>query len=117
MGPTVLVVDDQAAFRAVARALLQRDGFDVIGEAADAASAAVAHLELHPDVVLVDVRLPDRSGLEVAHALTAGPDAPAVVLISTADYGYAVAACGARAFLPKAKLSGASLRAALAEPA
>ena len=101
MGPSVLVVDDQAAFRAVARALLERDGFQVVGEAADGATALLAERALrHPDVVLLDVRLPDRSGLEVARAIRARSGSAEVVLTSTADYTYAVAECGARAFLP-----------------
>jgi DNA-binding NarL/FixJ family response regulator len=114
MGPSVLVVDDQAAFRAVARALLERDGFEVVGEAGDAATALLAERELRPDVVLLDVRLPDRSGLEVARAIRARSGSAVVVLISTADYTHAVAGCGARAFLPKLTLSGATLKAALA---
>jgi DNA-binding NarL/FixJ family response regulator len=114
MGPSVLVVDDQAAFRAVARALLERDGFQVVGEAADAATAVLAERALRPDIVLLDVRLPARSGLEVARAIRAHSGSAEVVLTSTADYTHAVADCGARAFLPKLSLSGATLRAALA---
>ena len=113
MGPSVLVVDDQAGFRALARALLDADGFEVVGEAGDAASALDAQRRLQPDVVLLDVRLPDRSGLAVAAELR-GQDRPAVVLISTADYSHEVARCGARAFLFKAMLSGAALRELLA---
>jgi CheY-like chemotaxis protein len=115
MGPSVLVVDDQAAFRAVARKLLERDGFVVVGEAADGATALRAERALRPDVVLLDVRLPDSTGLEVARAMRAVLGPPVVVLTSTADYAHAVAGCGARAFLPKLVLSGATLRAALAE--
>jgi DNA-binding NarL/FixJ family response regulator len=114
MGPSVLVVDDQATFRSLARALLERDGFHVIGEAGDAAGAVAAALELHPDVVLLDVRLPDRSGLDVARDLSVSTR---VVLTSTGDYAHEVSRCGARAFLPKAAVSGPALRAALAEPA
>ena len=115
MGPSVLVVDDQEAFRAVARALLERDGFWVVGEAVDGATALLAERALRPDVVLLDVRLPDRSGLEVARAIRATAGAAQVVLISTADYSHAAAGCGAKAFLPKLSLSGAALRAVLAE--
>lgn len=113
MGPSVLVVDDQAGFRALARALLEADGFDVVGEAVDAASALEAERRLRPEVLLLDVRLPDRSGLEVAAAVR-GALGPAVVLVSTADYRHEVSRCGARAFLFKAALSGAALREALA---
>ncbi len=116
MGPTVLVVDDQAEFRAVARELLESDGFVVVGEAADGAAAVRVERAVRPDVVLMDVRLPDASGVDVARAITATSNPPAVVLVSTADYGYAVAGCGARAFLSKVALTGAALRAVLAEP-
>lgn len=114
MGPSVLVVDDQASFRLVAIALLEADGFVVVGEADDGASALRAERALRPDVVLLDVRLPDGSGVDIARTMCAIEVPPAVVLTSTADYTHAVAGCGARAFLPKVTLSGATLRAALA---
>ena len=113
MMPTVLVVDDQAGFRAVARALLESDGFSVVGEAGDGETAIAAERELRPDVVLLDVRLPGRSGLEVARELRDFASPPRVVLISTADYSHAVRSCGAQAFISKASLTGSSLRAAL----
>ncbi|MDQ4037084.1 MAG: response regulator transcription factor [Actinomycetota bacterium] len=113
MVPTVLLVDDQAAFRTVARRLLEADGFHVIGEAADARSAVRAAGELAPDVVLLDVRLPDRSGLDSARLIRDVERPPVVVLISTADYAHAVNGCGAQGFIPKGQLSGARLRAAL----
>jgi DNA-binding NarL/FixJ family response regulator len=114
MGPSVLVVDDQVAFRVLARNLLLCDGFVVVGEAGDGAEALLQHRALHPDVVLLDVRLPDASGLDVARSLRAAAVPPVVVLMSTADYAHAVSGCGARAFLPKADLSGPALRVALA---
>ena len=114
MGLSVVVVDDQAAFRALARELLEADGFDVVGEATDVASALAVHRLLQPDVLLLDVRLPDGSGLDVARALMHGVSPAAVVLISTADYAHEVNRCGARAFIPKAALSGAALWEALA---
>lgn len=113
MVPTVLLVDDQAAFRAVARRLLESDGFLVIGEAADALSAVRAAGELAPDVVLLDVRLPDGSGVDAARRIRDVDRPPAVVLTSTADYAHAVNGCGAQGFIPKAQLSGARLRAAI----
>ncbi len=113
MRPTVLVVDDQAAFRAVARALLESDGFFVVGEAGDGEAALTAERELRPDVVLLDVRLPDRSGVDVARMMRDVPAPPHVVLISTADYAHAVRSCGAQAFIAKASLTGAALREAL----
>ena len=114
MVPTVLLVDDQAAFRTVARRLLESDGFRVIGEAADARSAVRAAGELAPDVVLLYVRLPDGSGVDAARRIRDVEGPPVVVLISTADYAHAVHGCGAQGFIPKGQLSGARLRAAMA---
>jgi DNA-binding NarL/FixJ family response regulator len=81
MRPTVLIVDDHAAFRASARALLQAEGFDVVGEAADGAGAVEAVAVLRPEVVLLDIQLPDLDGLAVAEQLARVPEAPAVGLI------------------------------------
>jgi DNA-binding NarL/FixJ family response regulator len=114
MGPTVVIVDDHAAFRASARALLQAEGFDVVGEAADGAEAVKAVAALRPEVVLLDIQLPDLDGLAVAEQLAAVPDAPAVVLISSRDaaaYGPRLRATPARGFIPKSGLSGEALAA------
>ena len=81
----ILIVDDHASFRAIARRLLVEAGLDVVGEAEDGASAIAAARELRPDCVLLDVQLPDLDGFEVAAALAAGEDRPAVVLTSTRD--------------------------------
>jgi DNA-binding NarL/FixJ family response regulator len=83
--PTVLIVDDHAAFRVSARALLQASGFDVIGEAADGAAAIEAVLTLRPEIVVLDVQLPDLDGLAVAARLAEAPDPPAVVLVSSRE--------------------------------
>ncbi len=112
----VLIVDDHPSFRATARALLEAEGFDVVGEAEDGASALRAARSLHPELVLLDVQLPDTDGFAVAAALTANGSAPAVVLTSSRDaddFGELVAASGARGFVPKAELSGAALSALL----
>jgi DNA-binding NarL/FixJ family response regulator len=113
---SVLIVDDHPSFRASARALLEAEGFDVVGEAADAESAIEAAGELHPDVVLLDVQLPDRSGFQVASQLTGDGSAVTVVLVSSrdgSDYGPLVEESGARGFVPKAELSGARIAALL----
>jgi len=110
---TVLVVDDHEGFRSFARAFLGREGFDVVGEAVDARSAVVEARRLQPDVVLLDIQLPDGDGFEVARRLAADPRPPAIVLISTrdaADYGDRIASSGARGFIPKSRLSGAAVR-------
>ena len=114
MRPTVLIVDDHAAFRASARALLQAEGFDVIGEATDGAEAVAAVVALRPEVVLLDIQLPDLDGLTVAEELAAAPEPPAVVLISSRDataYGPRLQATPARGFIPKRELSGEALAA------
>ena len=114
MRPTVLIVDDHAAFRASARALLQAEGFDVVGEAGDGAGALAAVAVLRPQIVLLDIQLPDLDGLTVAEQLARAADAPAVVLISSRDaaaYGPRLQATPAWGFLPKRGLSGEALAA------
>jgi DNA-binding NarL/FixJ family response regulator len=111
----VLIVDDHEPFRAVARDLLERAGYVVTGEAEDAAEALAAIALEAPDVVLLDVQLPDHDGFAVATALTSSPG-PAVILISSreaADYGRRVQTCGARGFISKSKLSAATFSALL----
>jgi DNA-binding NarL/FixJ family response regulator len=111
----VLIVDDHQPFRAVARELLEGAGYVVSGEAADAAEALAAVAAEPPDAVLLDVQLPDGDGFALATALAVA-DGPAVVLVSSRDaddYGRRVAACGARGFIPKSKLSAATVAALL----
>ncbi len=112
MATTVLIVDDHPGFRATARALLEAEGYDVVGEAEDGVSALRSARLLHPELVLLDVQLPDLDGFEVASRLQGNGDAPAVVLTSSRDaddFGSLVAASGARGFVPKAELSGDAL--------
>ena len=113
---TVLIVDDHEGFRGTARALLESEGFDVVGEAADGASAIEAARSLQPEVMLIDVYLPDINGFQVASSLMSNGSAPAIVMISSRDandFGPLVKESGARGFIPKAELSGATLSALL----
>jgi CheY-like chemotaxis protein len=114
MSPTVLVVDDHSGFRARARLLLEAEGYEVVGEAADGEAALAAAGRLRPDVVLLDVQLPGLDGFAVAERLTGGgDDVPAVVLTSSRDWADSpelVASSGARGFLRKDVLSGARLQ-------
>jgi DNA-binding NarL/FixJ family response regulator len=114
--PTVLIVDDNERFRVRARLWLEADGYAVVAEAANGAAALEAAGRYRPTVVLLDVQLPDMSGIEVSARLTDWPDPPDVVLTSThdpADFGERLAQCGARGFVPKAELSGDALAALL----
>jgi DNA-binding NarL/FixJ family response regulator len=117
MPSRVLIVDDHPSFRATAKALLLADGFDVVGEAKDGRSALESVDELEPDLVLLDVQLPDMDGFTVAMSLLRREHAvPKVVLTSShdeSDFGSIVTRCGAAAFVPKGELTGAALRAVL----
>jgi len=119
VGPTVLIVDDSASFRCSARAVLDAEGFVVIGEAETGSAAVQAVDRLDPDVVLLDIVLPDIDGFEVCARITRpGVARPAVVLTSSRDaedFLVRIAGSAARGFLPKADLTGPSL-AALACP-
>jgi DNA-binding NarL/FixJ family response regulator len=112
MRPSVLIVDDHAAFRESASALLEAEGFDVVGEAADGEDALAEVERLRPEIVLVDIQLPGLDGFDVAERLATAVDAPAVILISSRDagaYGARVGEAPVRGFLSKRSLSGAAL--------
>ena len=112
MRPTVVIVDDHAEFRASASALLESEGFDVIGEAADGEAAISECERLRPEIVLLDIQLPGLDGFDVAERLAGAADAPAVILISSRDaaaYGSRVKEAPVRGFLAKRSLSGAAL--------
>ena len=112
MPSSVLIVDDHAGFRVRARQLLERHGFAVLGEAVDGAAALEGVRRLRPDVVLLDVQLPDADGIALAADLRLASPGVQVVLVSARDrasYGDRLAA--ATAFLCKDELTGASLTA------
>jgi DNA-binding NarL/FixJ family response regulator len=113
MTASVLIVDDHPSFRASARMLLEAEGFEVIGEAPDGYSALSAVRELRPDVVLLDVHLPDIDGPEVAARLAANGAGPAIVLCSSRAQEDLGALRGVRGFISKSELSGAALEALL----
>ena len=115
MGKSILIVDDFATFRASARSLLEAEGFDVVGDAEDGASAVRLARELEPEVVLLDVHLPDFDGFEVAERLKELDSPPIVILTSSRDdYRSLVGSSSARAFLRKDELSGDTLASVLA---
>jgi DNA-binding NarL/FixJ family response regulator len=113
-GQTVLIVDDHAPFRAVARTLLQLESFEVMGEAADTRSAMEVVGRLRPNVVVLDIQLPDLDGFEVARRLAQAEDPPVIVLVSSRDssaYRRRLADSPTRGFIPKSDLSGAVVAA------
>jgi DNA-binding NarL/FixJ family response regulator len=110
----VLIVDDHKSFRRLASRLLRESGFEVVGEAADGASALRETARLKPDLVLLDVVLPDMSGLKVATKLAGKAGASRVVLTSSrsrSDLGASNWPAGCD-FVPKHELTAARLRAA-----
>ena len=113
VGVTVLIVDDHPSFRASARRMLEADGYEVVGEAEDAGAALAAAQWLQPELVLLDVRLPDTDGFEVARRLLdADGHVPKIVLISShdsSDLGEAIGTSGARGFIPKSELSAEAI--------
>ena len=117
MARTVLIVDDHPGFRASARELLEAEGFEIVGEAPDAASAVVEARRLKPDVVLLDIQLPDVDGVEVSRQIGAENGHTDIVLVSSRDVSFlagALAECPACGFISKSQLSGAELRKLIA---
>lgn len=109
--PTLLIVDDHAAFRTMARAALS-GSFQLLGEAADGAEALALSRDLQPEVVLLDVQLPDTDGFAVAAALAAQDHRPVVVLTSSrdpGDFGPLLDESAARGFIEKERLSAEAL--------
>jgi DNA-binding NarL/FixJ family response regulator len=118
MGRDVLLVDDDAEFRAVARQLLEEAGFVVVGEASDGASALITAQSLNPSIVLLDVQLPDIDGFEVCRQLASTNNHAEVVLVSSRQrsaYRRRLDESAAVGFLAKDELSGTALVAVLGE--
>lgn len=123
MSTRILLVDDHKGFRTAARRLLESEGWTVVGEAADGAAGIALATILRPDVVLLDIGLPDMDGFAVAASIaaaagTAAPGVaglgPAIVLVSSRDRGtYAdrLGGSGALGFIAKGDLDGPALRA------
>ena len=114
---TLVIVDDHAGFRSSARELLELDAFEVVGEAGDGAAALAAVARLAPQVVLLDIGLPDMSGFEVSERLALTGLGTIVVLVSSRSpdqISVRATRCGAAGFIAKDDLSGAALEALLA---
>lgn len=108
----VVIVDDHPSFRCSAAALLTAEGFEVVGQAEDGASALALSAELTPDLVLLDIQLPDMDGFEVAERLLESRPGLRIVLVSSRErsqYGERIEASGALGFLTKEDLSGDAL--------
>jgi DNA-binding NarL/FixJ family response regulator len=111
-----VIVDDHSGFREQARRLLEQIGYRVVGEAGTGSEALSTVRQLRPDLVLLDIQLPDVDGFAVATELTSVPSAPVVLLVSTRDamdYGSRLTSCGAAGFIAKADLSADSLLSSL----
>jgi DNA-binding NarL/FixJ family response regulator len=112
MARTILIVDDEDRFRRLARLMLESEGYEVVGDVSDGDSALRAARELEPDVVLLDVRLPDCTGFELAPRLVSEWPEAAIVMTSTLgrdDVEAMVEESGALGFVPKSELSGDAL--------
>ncbi len=115
---TVLIVDDHASFRVQARAVLEAGGHVVVGEATDGWSGIDLVGALKPEIVLLDIGLPDIDGFEVARRLAEAPAPPAVVLTSSreaVEYGPRVTESPAAGFIAKDELSGSAVAKLVAQ--
>jgi DNA-binding response OmpR family regulator len=109
MRPRIVIVDDDPSFLATVRLLLEAEGFAVVGEALTGLAGVAAATRLDPDIVLVDVNLPDIDGFEVVERLADQEGAPPVVLTSirsAGDFGNLVETSRALGFITKADITG-----------
>jgi DNA-binding NarL/FixJ family response regulator len=114
---TVLIVDDHPSFRTIARLVLEGEGYEVVGDAASGEAGITEAVRLEPDVVLLDIGLPDMDGFSVATRIRGAGVGSAIVFTSTreaADFGPLLEDSGARGFIEKSELSGERLRALVA---
>ena len=114
MSTSVLVIDDDPGFRALAVRVLASMGLSIVGEAHDVASATDAAERLRPEAALVDVGLPDGDGVELARVLAGMPWAPRVVITSSdrdATTAADARAVGAAGFVAKDDLPSTELTA------
>jgi pilus assembly protein CpaE len=111
---SVVIVDDQAPFRMAARAVLRRtEGFELVGEAANGLEAITVVSEKHPDLVLMDINMPDMGGIEATRRIMAELPETVVILCSTYDVSDLppdAATSGARAYVHKEQLGAKVLR-------
>jgi CheY-like chemotaxis protein len=111
-----VIIDDDESFIKVAQAVLERDGVTVAGAASSCAEAVQRAKALRPDIVLIDIRLGEESGFDVARRLADNGQAARLIMTSTyaaADYADLIAESPAVGFVPKAQLSGAAIRRVL----
>jgi two-component system nitrate/nitrite response regulator NarL len=114
MSGSILIVDDDPRFRRLAKRILTGAGLTVVAEAADAQAAVIAANASKPDGILVDVRLPDRDGLDLARELLALGWHPRVLLTSNDPEADPVDGLGdALPFVPKEDLPSAPLQVLL----
>ena len=116
MGTKVLIVDDHEGFRSMVRSILEADGYDVVGVAGDGAAGITAARDLEPELVVLDVQLPDTTGFDVARQLRSEGLTSPIILTSSRDassYGDQIETSGAVGFIPKAEMSGEAVRALL----
>jgi pilus assembly protein CpaE len=111
---SVIIVDDQAPFRLAAKAVLRRmEGFELVGEAENGVEAISLAHALHPDLVLMDINMPEMGGIEATRMIMAERPETVVILCSTygvSDLPPEAATSGARAYVHKEQLEAKTLR-------